>query len=120
MKNFFSVLTPILIVLQETWFLPSDPYNFRLHNYTLYRHDEVDGQRRHGGVALYVKNDYTHCEIDLHTDLQAVACTIFLNGRNIDVCSLYIPPHADNADLVPQLNNLVQQFTNPFRPARGL
>ena len=113
-RNFFSVLTPILIAVQETWFLPSDPYNFSLPNYSLYRYDEVDGQRRHGGVALYVSNNYTHTEITINTNLQAVASTIYINGRNIDVCSIYIPPDFDNNNLLQELNNLVQQFNHPY------
>ena len=114
MKNFFSVLAPIVIVLQETWFLPTDPYNFNLFNYCLYRHDELYGERRHGGVALYINNNFTHSEIQLQTDLQAVACTVFLNGRNIDICSIYIPPNSDTQELLNKLNALVVQFTNPF------
>ena len=114
MKNFFSVLAPILIALQETWFLPTDNYNFQLPNYTLYRYDETSGQRRHGGAALYVKNDYTHSELDLNTQLQAVASTIYLNGRDIDVCSIYIPPDFEHNELLRHLNDLVRQFKNPY------
>ena len=69
LKNFFSVLAPICIALQETWFLPTDTYNFNLFNYSLYRHDEIYGERRHGGVALYINNNFTHDQIDLQTDL---------------------------------------------------
>ena len=114
MKNFFSILTPIIIAVQETWFLPTDSYNFQLSNYTLYRCDELYGQRRHGGTALYIQNDYTHCQLNINTDLQAIACTTYINGRNIDVCSIYIPPDFDNSDLLRQLNHLVAQFNNPF------
>ena len=114
MKNFFSILTPVLIAVQETWFLPSDPYNFQLSNYTLYRHDELFGQRRHGGVALYIQNDFTHSQLNIDTDLQAVACTMYINGRNIDVCSIYIPPNFEHAELLRHLNHLVAQFRHPF------
>ena len=113
-KNFFSVLAPVLIALQETWFLPTDQYDFRLSNYTLYRLDEVNGERRHGGVALYVNNDYTQSEITLDTELQAVACTVFINGRNIDVCSIYIPPDYDTSQVLRQLNRLVDHFHHPY------
>ena len=95
MKNFFTILAPIILALQETWFLPTDAYNFNLSNYSLFRHDEIFGERRHGGVALYINNNYTHNQIQLQTDLQAVACTVYINGRNIDICSIYIPPHSD-------------------------
>ena len=114
MKNFFSVLASIVIALQETWFLPTDVYNFNLPNYSLYRCDDISGQRRQGGVALYVNNDFSHREIPLQTDLQAVACTTYINGRNIDICSIYIPPTSDTADIFQQLNGLIRQFRNPF------
>ena len=26
MRNFFTVLVPVIIAVQETWFLPTDPY----------------------------------------------------------------------------------------------
>ena len=111
---FFLLLAPIVIALQETWLLPTDPYNFSLFNYSLYRYDETDGERRHGGTALYINNDYVHDFIILNTPLQAVACTIRLHGRNIDICSIYIPPNADNNTLERNLNDLVTQFRHPF------
>ena len=114
MKNFFSVLAPVLIAIQETWFLPTDPYNFNLFNYSLYRYDEVSGQRRHGGVALYVNNNFSHTQLDLRTDLQAVACTVYLNGRNVDICNVYLPPDSDIDQILPQLNGVIAQFQNPF------
>ena len=113
-KIFFLLVAPIIIAVQETWFLPTDPYNFTLFNYTLYRYDETDGERRHGGAALYINNDYVQQQITLNTPLQAVACTIRLNGRNIDICSIYIPPNADNSTLERDLNNLISQFEHPF------
>ena len=41
---------------------------------------------------LYVNNNFPHSQLNLHTDLQVVGCTAFLNDRNIDACSIYIPP----------------------------
>ena len=113
-KMFFLLLAPIIIALQETWFLPTDPYNFSLFNYSLYRYDETDGERRHGGTALYINNDFVHDKITLNTPLQAVACTIRFNGRNIDVCSIYIPPNTDNTQLERNLTHLIAQFKHPF------
>ena len=69
MTNFFSVLAPVILALQETWFLPTDPYNFNLFNYSLFRHDEVLGERRHGGVALYIlinKHGRISCLCPIH------------------------------------------------------
>ena len=114
MKHLFSVLTPILIALQETWFLPTDPPNFGITNYSLYRQDDTTGGRRRGGVALYVCNDFVHSQINLNTEIQAVACTLRLNGRHIDFCSLYVPPDTDDALLHDGLRRLVSQLKNPY------
>lgn len=114
MKHLFSVLTPILIALQETWFLPTDPPNFGITNYSQYRQDDTTGGRRRGGVALYVCNDFVHSQINLNSEIQAVACTLRLNGRHIDFCSLYVPPDTDDALLHVGLRRLVSQLKNPY------
>ena len=113
-KTFFLLLAPIIIALQETWLLPTDPYNLSLFNYSLYRYDETDGERRHGGAALYINNNFVHDQITLNTPLQAVACTVRLNGRQIDICSLYIPPNTDNNTIERHLTHLISQFAHPF------
>ena len=56
MRNFFPVLAPVLIAVQETWLLPTMPYNFNLVSFSLYRHDAIFGERKHGSVALYDKH----------------------------------------------------------------
>ena len=114
MKSFFLFLAPLVIAVQETWFLPTDPYDFSLRNYCLYRYDEVNGIRRHGGTGLYISKDLTHTEIALNSPLQVVACTVRLNRRNIDICSVYIPPDYDTTELLRNLDALVAQFENPF------
>ena len=114
MKQLFLFLAPIIIAVQETWFLPTDSYNFSVNNYSLFRFDEVNGYRRHGGTALYINKDFPHTEIHLNTHLQAVACTVRLYGRNIDFCSIYIPPDFDNTCLLQSLNHLISQFHHPF------
>ena len=111
---FFLLLDPIVIALQETWFLPTEPYNFSLFNYSLHRYDETDAERRHGGTALYISNDFVHDQITLDIPLQAVACTVRLKGRSIEACSTYLPPNSDNTPLERNLNHLRAQFQHPF------
>ena len=113
-KPFFLLLAPIVLALQETWFLPTDFSTYSLFNYSLYRYDETNGERRHGGVALYINNDFVHDQLTLNTPLQAVACTIRLNSRKIDICSIYLPPNTDNSTLERNLTQLISQFHNPF------
>ena len=63
---------------------------------------------------MYISKDFPHTEITLNSRLQAVACTVRFYGRNIDICSLYIPPDFNNSELSQDLNALVSQFKNPF------
>ena len=67
------------------------------------------------GVPPYISTMTSfHDQITLNTPLQAVACTIRLNGRQIDICSIYIPPNTDNSTLERNLTQLISQFNHPF------
>ena len=98
------------ICLQETHFLPTDQYDFRLTNYTLYN-GYANSAQRQGGVSIYVTNDVPHYEIPLDTPLQAVACSVKLGPSRISVCSLYLPP---NERLVyRELDDMLLQLPQP-------
>lgn len=110
-KPMLLMLSPLIICLQETHFLPNDPYNFNLVNYSCYNAYAGTGARQ-GGVTLYVSNKLPHYHLALNTQLQAVACVCTINRQKIIVCSLYLPPG------VPlrknDLDSLVEQFNLPF------
>jgi hypothetical protein len=54
---------------------------------------------------------YVHSQIDLNTNLQAIAVQLSLN-KTITLCSIYIPP---NYQLQSQeIINLIQQLPIPF------
>ena len=114
MGAFFRILAPIIIALQETWFRPPDRYNLNLPDYSFYRRDELSGERRHGGAALYISNNFTNGAFPLNTPLQAVAGSVRLHNRTIVVCSIYLPPDYDNAVLSHDLDDLISQFRHPF------
>ena len=106
-KPFLTERSSGAICIQETHFLPTDQYDFRLQNYTefnCYSNDII----RKGGVCVYVKNDYPHFQVQLNTTLQAVACRVRIGRIRITICSLYLPPnepflYADLCDLLTQL-----------------
>ena len=100
-----------LICIQETHFLPDDVYDFNLPNFTLYQ-AYANGDRRQGGVCVYVKNVYPHYQLPINTPLQAVACSVLLGGTRFAICSLYLPP-SDNIAF-QELDALVQALPEPF------
>ena len=100
-----------IICIQETHFLPTDEYDFRLPHYTLYNgYSSVD--RRRGGVCIYAANKFPHFQINLDTDLQAVACSVKVGRYRLCICSLYLPP---NETLTHRsLDLLLNQLPSPF------
>ena len=97
--------------IQETHFLSSDVYDFNLPKYT--RYDTFgNGDRRQGGVCLYVVNTYPHSPLALQTCLQAVACTVRIGSVRLTVCSLYLPP--TDALLYVDLVRLLDQLPEPL------
>ena len=100
-----------VICLQETHFLPNDPYDFSLPNYTLYN-EYPDTDRRQGGVSIYVTNTFPHFQVPVDTNFQAVACSVRMGRNSICICSLYLPPNV--SFMQSDLNDLVAQLPPPF------
>lgn len=100
-----------VICLQETHFLPTDHYDFRLHNYTLYN-GFPDTDRRQGGVSIYVTNVFPHFQVSLDTHFQAVACSVKMGRSRICICSLYLPPHEQLTH--HDLNAFIDQLPQPY------
>ena len=100
-----------IICIQGTHFLPTDRYDFRLNNYTIYNCYSNDSIRK-GGVCLYVKKEYPHFQITLNTPFQAVACSIRIGRMRVAVCSLYLPPNEQFQ--LSDLEALIIQLPQPF------
>ena len=92
------------LALQETKLPPGAQFKIKGFKSYLQNLDIEDGQRPHGGVAIFVKNFVSSYRIDLQTTLQAVAVSIKIHKR-ITVCSLYLPP--GELITIEQLQNLV-------------
>ena len=100
-----------VICLQETHFLATDDYDFRLPNYTLYNGYSPTGSRQ-GGVCIYVTNLLPHFQVPLTTNLQAIAASVRMDYNRICFCSLYLPPN--ERVTVNDLNSLITQLPQPF------
>lgn len=98
-----------IMCIQETRL--KENMNFYLNSFTVLRKDYTGGQIASGGVCLLISNEYTFNEINLNTDLQAVAATIF-GPFKFTVCSLYLPPNVTFS--IDQLVHLTQQLPEPL------
>lgn len=103
--------TPLVMLLQETHFLPSTTATHR--GFSIFRKDiqPQPGSRAHGGVAILIADFLPAKPILLSTPLQAVAIRTVFN-RSITLCSLYLPP---NSTVSPtDLDHLLKQLPQPF------
>ena len=101
---------PEVLCLQETLLHhPCHPITGFCHYDLLASLD--DRGRPHGGVAILVKTNIPHKEVQLTTSLKAIAIRVTLQ-KTITICSLYISPSSTvNTN---DLNDLVQQLPSPF------
>lgn len=100
---------PGAISLQETHFVHSKKPT--LKNYKIFYALDNYHLRASGGAAVCVKEQYHPNEIDLDTDLQAVAVRLFY-PIEFTICSLYLPPNLQTSKA--EISNLINQLPTPF------
>ena len=100
-----------MICVQETHFMATDKYVFKLPHYTAY-HAYCPYGGRAGGVSIFVTDSLPHYQISISSPLQAVVCSVLVNHTRISVCSLYLPPSDvfTSQDLVDLINSLPPPF----------
>ena len=87
--------------------------NFKLPGYQSFLKNLLvphDGNA-HGGVAIFIKNGVSAVQVDLNTNLQAVAVSVKFHKR-IAVCSLYLPP--GQVITKQEMEGLIDQLPRPF------
>ncbi len=101
---------PFIVCLQETHLLPLHPLSLR--GFNIYRFDQDDGLRAHGGVAVLIRDSLFSEEHNVRTDLQTVCVRVHLPSFSFTVCSIYIPP----GQVVSQeeLEDVFSQLPAPF------
>ena len=111
LRTLLSHTNAVVMCIQESRLphpLPSPPRGFQMyHKPGPPGRDNMD----YGGVCTIVRSCVSHTEINLHTELQAVAIRCHLN-RLYTVCSLYLPPRTPVS--ITQLHDLIQQLPPPF------
>ncbi len=99
---------PVTICLQETKLHAHG--NLNINTYTSYLKN-VTADTAHGGVAVLVHKDIPQKQIQLVTNLQAVAARVSL-FKCITICSIYLPP--DQPIIESELNDLLMQLPTPI------
>ena len=109
-KLFIREHNPIAFCLQETFLTKND--NFNIKNYSFYSFDARDTQSRPSrGTCILVRNDVSHTEVRLQSNLQAIALKLTLH-RTFTICSIYLPP-SSTLD-IGDLEDLTQQLPGPY------
>ena len=104
-----TLLRPSVFCLQETYLKPEDNLTFKI--FKTYNHIHSECLRASGGSSILVNSSLPQREINLKTDLQAVAVSITLE-KGITLCSVYIPPSFSLRS--EHLNLLLQQLPSPY------
>ena len=104
-----TLLSPTVFCLQETFLKTTDNIYFK--NYSLYNHIAIENQKASGGSSILVKSNVPHRQIDINSNLQAVAVNVTLS-KSITICSLYLPPHCKFSK--HDLENLINQLPRPY------
>ena len=101
---------PVVLCCQETYTKTNNTIDFRKY-VSYHTHAEAIDGRACGGVSVMVKKTIPHRQINLNTNLQAVAVSLSMH-KTITLCSVYIPPSyaLDNREL----DNLLEQLPSPF------
>ena len=75
-----SLFSPSVICLRETFLKQSDVYvSFR--DFNMFNYICPDGQRASGGTSIMVKSSVPHSQLDLNTNLQAIAVNVTLSKK---------------------------------------
>ena len=102
--------SPIAICLQET-LLKSKAHPLSHYvSYDTFADTDTNG-RPHGGVSILVKSNIPQRQINLNTNIPAIAVSL-THGNKFTLCSIYCNPRSKIT--LEELYNLTQQLPEPF------
>lgn len=102
-------LDPTVLCLQETKLSPDK--NFFLKNFIVHRRDNPSEGNAKGGVLIAVRNSIHVQQLNIITDLQAVAVRVHLDVPTT-ICNIYL--HQTDIITPCILQQLIQQLPQPF------
>ncbi|KAF7265506.1 hypothetical protein GWI33_021080 [Rhynchophorus ferrugineus] len=100
---------PSVLALQETNLRKEHFLQFR--DFHAIRKEIVNTNRSSGGVAILVKQDLVYEEVDLITNLEAVAIKMYLKDRRVTIFNLYLASSAVVTE--KELEELLTQLPQP-------
>lgn len=106
---------PTIIALQETNFKDNNSWNIK--GYTKLTKNRIGAELASGGVATYIRNDIKATEIQLQTNIEAIAVQITL-PISLCICNIYLPNSYDFER--KEIESLIQQLSAPGLTPRGL
>lgn len=101
---------PQLLCLQETHL--KQKHNPNINGYTTYRKDRPNERHGSGGVTIFTRNSNHSKEINLQTNLEAIAVQIY-KPTKITVCNIYIPP-PPYLITNEEIEDLLRQLPKPY------
>lgn len=109
LKYLITKQSPEIMCVQETNF--KDDYCYQMKNYVCFNKNRLNVDRASGGVATYIREGTEVEEIQLTTDIEAVAVTVRFSSTKISIINLYIPPHKTFTRR--DLQNVINQTPTP-------
>lgn len=108
-KLLTSNISPLAVCLQETKFKSDFIPHFK--NYDVYFKNNVSTTIAHGGVAIFVNNNFESEPFNINSNLQVIAVKISFPFKFV-ICNIYLPPN-DHISYT-EINNIVAQINMPF------
>lgn len=108
-KRLIADTEPDIICLQETNL--KDDHTPSLTGYDHYINNRQHAVKASGGVATFVRNLHHSEHININSNLEAVACKVWL-PEPITICNIYIPP--DHRTEYTQVAEIIRQLQPPF------
>lgn len=108
LKHIMTESSPFCICLQETHLKPGE--EFHLRGYHCCTKNVQPDHRARGGVAIYTKNNIPVRQLQLTTNLQAVAIHLDFPFKLV-ICNLYLPDFNWSKN---DVQNLIRQLPTPF------
>lgn len=108
LKEILLSKNPFCICIQETHLKKNE--NFTLRKYNSFKFSTNRGQRANGGVAIFIKENINVEEVNLNTNLQAVAIKVNFPYK-MTICNIYLP---DNQWTSEDLQDVIEQLPAPI------
>ena len=112
LQKCIDILNPSIICLQETNINPANDISLSQFHYPPVRYDRDD--QRGGGTAIFIKNNLQYIDINHDINLEITMAKVFINNKNINIISLYLPPSLDNNVIKIELEKLKEHMADPF------